>query len=82
MVGLCILWNHQHVVMSYEDQEITRTPASNTRHWIPEKRTEHCIYEIAGKSPQQQSSSSQIAFQELHSEFQHFRKLKVKLKQS
>jgi len=62
MVSLCILWNHQHVVMSYEDQKITRTPASNNRHWIPEKRTEHRIYEIAGKSPQQQSSSSQIAF--------------------
>jgi hypothetical protein len=51
------------VVVSYEDQEITRTPASNNRHWIPEKKlTEHHMYEIAGKSPQQQSSSSQIAF--------------------
>jgi hypothetical protein len=50
------------VVVSYEDQEITRTPGRNNRHWIPEKLTEHHIYGIAGKSPQQQSSSSQIAF--------------------
>lgn len=62
MFSLCILWNHQHVVVSYEDQEITRTPGRNNRHWIPEKLTEHHIYGIAGKSPQQQSSSSQIAF--------------------
>jgi hypothetical protein len=67
------------VVVSYEDQEITRTPASKNRHWIPEKLTEHHIYEIAGKSPQQQSSSSQIAF---HRAFQDFSKLIVTLKKS